>query len=876
MTEKPTTIYRKDYCPPAFVIESLQLDFDLFDERAVVLATMKIKRIDQAMTTPLVLSGEKLKLLEITLNQHVLPAERYRVHEESLTILELPVQFELAIKTEIHPETNTELVGLYRSGSMFCTQCEAEGFRRITYYLDRPDVMTRFTTVIRADKSKYPVLLSNGNLVANGELEDNRHWVKWEDPFKKPSYLFALVAGDLECLTDKFITQSQREVALHIYVEKGNLHKCQHALDSLKKAMRWDEEQFGREYDLDIFQIVAVSDFNMGAMENKGLNIFNTACALVNVETATDKDFQWVESVIAHEYFHNWTGNRVTCRDWFQLSLKEGLTIFRDQEFSADMHSRALMRIRDVNYLRQFQFPEDAGPMAHSVRPDAYIEIDNFYTTTVYHKGAEVIRMMRTLVGKAGFRKAMDRYFERHDGCAVTIDDLIDAVEDSNKIDLTQFRKWYQYAGTPICSVKTEHDDKNGVYKISVVQDIPDPTGQNQKPTFHIPFSVGLLDAHGNDMPLHLKGSKHLAHGHIMALTERETVLEFLNVFERPVPSFLRNFSAPVKVEYDYKEADLAFLFANDTDHFNRWEAGQTLMKRVILGLIDDYQRDVVFQMPAGLIAAMQKALQLRETEDDLLAASLTLPMEVDFQNLVSEVHIDAIHEAYHFVKQEIANQLHDKWLAVYQDCCSDKPYSNARGAMAKRALQNTCLFHLGSSESFEAISHCTKQYDRSDNMTDTIAALQALIQVECHERDAYLDKFYHKWQQDPLVVDKWFALQASIPFEAVVERVRKLLAHSAYDKHNPNKVRSLLSVFANNPAGFHQDGGEGYELVASQILEMDKLNPQLAARLIRPFMQWRRFEATRREMMELQLKRLRDAKGLSKNVFELVDKCLS
>jgi len=874
----PRTIYLEEYAPPDYLIERVDLRFELGEEHTLVHSRLRISRrpgFGSTATKPLKLDGQQLELLELRLNGEILPPARYKVDENRLTLANPPQAFELAVTTRLRPQDNTALEGLYKSSGNFCTQCEAEGFRKITYFLDRPDVMAVYTTTLVADKSRYPVLLSNGNLTDSGELDDGRHWATWHDPFKKPSYLFAVVAGRLERLEDTFVTRSGRTVALHLYVEPGNLDQCEHAMRSLQKAMAWDEETFGLEYDLDIYMIVAVGDFNMGAMENKGLNVFNTKYVLAKPETATDADYQAIEGVIGHEYFHNWTGNRVTCRDWFQLSLKEGLTVFRDQEFSADMQSRAVKRIDDVRLLRSTQFPQDAGPMAHPVRPAAYMEINNFYTVTVYNKGAEVIRMQHNLLGKEGFRRGMDLYFQRHDGQAVTTDDFVSAMEAANGVDLSQFRRWYDQAGTPQVTVSGCYDPTEQSYQLTVRQSCPPTPGQPHKEPFHIPLAMGLLDADGRDLPLQLDGETAPAGtNRVLELREPEQTFRFVNVPSAPTPSLLRGFSAPVKLLFDYSDEDLMFLLAHDSDEFNRWEAGQQLAIRTLLGWLQKDQSE--WTLPAAVSAAFGKALSDPGQDPALLEQILTLPSETWLAEQMEIVDVDGIHAVRNHLRRTLAADLRAALLTTYE--AKQTPgYSIDAAAMGQRSLKNVCLSYLLRLDAPELRELCVRQYQTADNMTDQLAALALLANSDCPERPALLADFYDRWQQEPLVMDKWFALQATSELPDTLEQVKALLAHPAFSIRNPNKVRALIGAFCHvNQVRFHDASGAGYAFLADRIATLDPLNPQVAARLAGAFTRWRRYDSARQAMMRMQLERIAAVPGLSADVYEIVAKSLA
>ncbi|HEY9150846.1 MAG TPA: aminopeptidase N, partial [Gammaproteobacteria bacterium] len=789
----------------------------------------------------------------------------YILDAERLDILAPPARFTLETVVEIEPDANTALEGLYVSSGMFCTQCEAEGFRRITWFPDRPDVMARFTSTLVADRTHFPVLLSNGNPVDQGELDDGRHWVKWEDPFPKPCYLFALVAGRLVCQEDRFVTASGREVALRIYVEPANAHKCDHALTSLKQAMRWDEQTYGREYDLDIFMIVAVDDFNMGAMENKGLNIFNSACVLVSPDSATDGDYYNVQSIVGHEYFHNWSGNRVTCRDWFQLSLKEGFTVYRDQEFSADLNSRPVKRISDVNVLRNHQFAQDAGPMAHPVRPDSYMEISNFYTVTVYNKGAEVVRMIAHLLGPEGFRKGCDLYFERHDGQAVTTDDFVRAMEDASGVDLGQFRRWYEQAGTPQLRVRSEYDARTREYRLTLEQSCPATPGQPHKKPFHIPVAMALLDTEGNILTRQ-----------VLELRDDTETFRFPGLDAAPVPSLLCEFSAPVKLAVERSDPELAFLFGHDPDPFNRWDAGQQLALNQLLRLITSLEQKQPLQLPEDFVTAFRATLTHPDLDPALIAQALSLPAESYIADQCTLVNPQAIHEARQFMRRELAQGLKDELLAGYLANQDDTPYVFSAETMGRRALKNLCLGYLMELEEPGPLEHCLQQFRAGHNMTDVLAALGMLADYDLPERAEALNQFYDQWQQDPLVVDKWFGIQAGSRLEDTLGHVQALMRHLAFKLTNPNKVRALIGRFcAGNPARFHAADGSGYAFLADQVLALDEINPQMAARMVASLSRWRQYEPGRRALMQAQLERIQRAPQLSRDVYEIVSKSL-
>jgi len=870
--EQAKTIYRNSYTAFDYLVDQLDLEIQIFEEKTVVVAKGKYRRnpVANSKNQTMTLFGEELELLTVKVNGIKLDAKEYKVDDKTLQLNQLPEDFILEIETAIFPSKNTSLEGLYRSSGNYCTQCEAEGFRKITYYPDRPDVLSRFTTRIEADKAACPVMLSNGNLVKKGDLERNRHFVVWEDPFPKPSYLFALVAGDLVSLDDEFVTRSGRIIELKIFVEERNKDKCDHAMLSLKKSMSWDEEVFGLEYDLDTFMIVAVDDFNMGAMENKGLNIFNSKYVLSTPETATDQDYLGIEGVIAHEYFHNWTGNRVTCRDWFQLSLKEGLTVFRDQEFSCDMNSRSVQRIDDVRILKNFQFKEDGGPMAHPVRPDSYQEINNFYTATVYNKGAEVIRMMHTLLGPELFRKGMDLYFARHDGLAVTCDDFAAAMSDASNIDLEQFKNWYSQAGTPVLQVKGEWIEADAEYRLLIRQHCPDTPGQTAKKPFHMPITVGLLGAKGNDLLEKQQGSE------ILQLREKEQLFTFQNINEKPVVSFLRDFSAPVKVEGFHTREELSLLIGADSNLFNRWDAASRLASETILELakkIQDNQAPLIEEL---YLDAVSESLSGHIDDPALLALSLQLPSESTLAQEMDIVDPDALYIARLQVKREMANRNREQFTAIYHANKERGDYTITPEAIGKRSLKNISLSYLMSLDPLpEEIQHlCYEQYRQATNMTDTIAALANLVNLDSDLREEALDDFYKKWINDPLVLDKWFSLQAMSTLENTLSNVDQLTKNESFSMSNPNKVRSLIGVFCSiNHVRFHEKSGAGYRFLADRIIQLNSINPQIAARLVSPLINWRRYDPERQKWMQQELDRILAIKDLSSDVYEIASK---
>ncbi len=883
-TEQPQVIYLKDYQAPDYLIDETHLTFELFEDHTLVHAQLVMRRNPArgAGLPPLELDGQQLELLRASLDDQELQPGEYQLDADSLTVQPKAERFTLDTSVKIHPESNTALEGLYKSGKMFCTQCEAEGFRKITYYLDRPDVMSTFTTTVIAEQHRYPVLLSNGNPIGSGPAEDGRHWATWEDPFMKPAYLFALVAGDLWCVEDSFTRQSGRDVTLRIYVEPENIDKCDHAMVSLKKSMRWDEEVYGREYDLDIFMIVAVNDFNMGAMENKGLNIFNSSCVLARAETATDAAHQRVEGVVAHEYFHNWSGNRVTCRDWFQLSLKEGFTVFRDAEFSADMNSRTVKRIEDVAYLRTHQFAEDAGPMAHPVRPDSFIEISNFYTLTVYEKGAEVVRMVRTLLGADGFRKGSDLYFERHDGQAVTTDDFIKAMEDANGVDFTQFKRWYNQAGTPRLEVSEAYDAAAKTYSLTFRQSCPQTPDKAEKLPFVIPVELGLLDAAGNDLPLQLAGEA-TAQGtsRVLSVTEAEQTFTFQGIQAKPLPSLLRGFSAPVKLSFPYDRDQLMFLMQHDSDGFNRWEAGQQLSVQVLQELIGQHQRGEALKLDQRLITALGTVLGNESLDPAMVAEMLSLPGEAYLTEISQVADVDAIHAAREFARQQIAEQLFAALWARYQanrEVSRSTAYVASAEHFARRSLQNIALSYLMQSGKPQVLQATLEQFEHCDNMTERLTALAVLVNSPFEaERAKALEAFAEHFKDNPLVMDQWFSVQAASTLPGGLARVKALMQHPAFTLKNPNKVRALIGAFAGqNLVNFHAADGSGYRFLADLVIELNALNPQIASRQLAPLTRWRKYDDARQALMKGELERILASGELSSDVYEVVSKSLA
>ena len=877
-TEEPRPVRLKDYRPPDWLIETVALDVSLDATATTVRSKLTIRPNTGGTPAPLVLDGEELKLRSLTLDGKPLPNGSFLATPEQLTIAQPPNRpFTLEIETVIDPEANSQLMGLYRAGATYCTQCEAEGFRRITYFLDRPDVMAVYTTRIEADKNEAPVLLSNGNLIDQGDIPGtNRHFAVWHDPFKKPCYLFALVGGDLACIVDSFTTMSGREVALAIYVEPGKEDRCAYAMDSLKRAMRWDEEVFGREYDLDIFMIVAVSAFNMGAMENKGLNIFNDKYVLASPATATDTDYAHIEAVIAHEYFHNWTGDRITCRDWFQLCLKEGLTVFRDEEFSADQRSRAVERIGDVRALRSHQFVEDAGPLAHPVRPELYHEINNFYTTTIYDKGGEVVRMIKVLLGPDLFRKGMDLYFARHDGEAATIEQFVQCFADVSGRDFSQFMLWYTQAGTPEIVVASHYDPRAKTYRLDLAQTVPPTPGQPSKAPMVIPLALGLVGKDGGDLPLMLDGRP--LDRNVIELTEPSRSFVFTDIAEPPIPSLNRNFSAPVKLTLPVEADDLRFLAAHDRDPFNRWQAVQTLAMVLLTENVAALRRGAAAREDAGLMTALGAILTDAALEPAFIALTLTPPSEPDIAREIGrDVDPDAIFATRWQLRTTIGERLGGALAESYRRMITPGPYRPDAESAGRRALKNVCLGFLAATAESQAIDLVLAQYRGADNMTDRMAALEILTQHDRPERALALEDFYTRYADDPLIIDKWLALQAAIPEAATLDRVRALTSHPAFSMANPNRVRALIGSFAQvNHTQFNRIDGAGYDFVADVGLMLDGKNPQVAARLMGAFRSWRALEATRRARAEATLRRVAATPSLSRDVHDIVARTLA
>jgi aminopeptidase N len=856
--------HRLDYKAPDFTIESIELDIVLDETSTKVTATSRFKRSETG-SNALSLNGENLILHSVLINkQHT----EYRLEDNLLFLDNLPDVFELQVVTEINPAMNTALEGLYKSGSAFCTQCEAEGFRRITYYLDRPDVLARFTTKITADKANYPMLLSNGNRVASGSNADGSHWVQWHDPYPKPCYLFALVAGDFDVLKDTFETKSGRLVALELFVDKGNLNRSHHAMSSLKKSMAWDESRFGLEYDLDIYMIVAVDFFNMGAMENKGLNVFNSKFVLANPESATDTDYFDIERVIGHEYFHNWTGNRITCRDWFQLSLKEGLTVFRDQEFSSDLGSRAINRIRNVKIIRGPQFAEDAGPMSHPIRPDAVMEMNNFYTLTVYEKGSEVIRMLHTILGEQKFQAGMALYVSRHDGQAVTCDDFVQAMQDASGVDLTLFRRWYSQSGTPILTIDDEFDANSKIYRINVEQHTPATAEQKEKKPLHIPLSVALYNQRGVYL-----GDQY---DQVLNVCSEKQTFEFTGISQKPVIALLQDFSAPVKLEYAYTDQDLLVLLQYAKSAFTRWDAAQILLNKYIHMNVKHFCANQSFELPTELLEVLGVILRDPSLDKSLITEILRIPSEISMTELFDEINIDAIHAVKCYLEQSIATYLHADFVTVYQQNKSDK-YEISPAEVAKRDLVGLCLSYLAihGDENDQVIIN--NHYVSADNMTDILAAMQAAKLGQLAVFAQMMAEFESKWQQDGLVMDNWFRLQATSPTSDCLNKVKSLLKHPSFSMQNPNRLRALIGTFsAANPYHFHAIDGAGYKFLGEILAGLNQSNPQVASRLITPLLQFKRFGGVRQTLMRKELEKLAAIPDLSRDLFEKVSRALA
>ncbi|EGR1754585.1 aminopeptidase N [Vibrio parahaemolyticus] len=866
MSQAPQAKYRKDYQAPSHTITDIDLTFDLYDNDTIVTALSKV--VQKGESTTLELDGEGLELRSVKVDGE--DWAHHEVKEASLVLSDLPAEFELEIITKIDPEANTALEGLYKSGGAFCTQCEAEGFRRITYYLDRPDVLAKYTTKVIADKATYPYLLSNGNRIAQGEAENGRHWVQWQDPHPKPAYLFALVAGDFDVLRDKYTTMSGRNVDLEIFVDKGNLDRAGHAMTSLINSMKWDEERFGLEYDLDIYMIVAVDFFNMGAMENKGLNIFNSKFVLANDQTATDRDYLGIEAVIGHEYFHNWTGNRVTCRDWFQLSLKEGLTVFRDQEFSSDLGSRAVNRIDNVRIIRGPQFAEDASPMSHPIRPDKVIEMNNFYTLTVYEKGSEVIRMYHTLLGEEGFQKGMKLYFERHDGTAATCEDFVSAMEDATGVDLKQFRLWYSQSGTPTLRVNSEYNAEAKTYALTVEQFTEATQDQAEKQALHIPFDIELYDSKGQVIPLII--NRESVHNVLDIKQDKQTFV-FENVVEQPVPSLLREFSAPVKLEYDYSDAELIFLMKHATNDFARWDASQMLLAKYIRQNVNNVQTGSEVQLSEDLIDAFRGVLLDENLEPAFIAQVFSLPSINEITGWYKQIDVDAVDTVLNSITVSLSAALEDELSATYHTL-KQAEYTIDHAAIGKRALRNQCLQFLAHTDKGNTLVKA--QYEAANNMTDTIAAMSAANSAQLECREELMADYSDKWKHDGLVMDKWFALQGTNPAEDALEKVKATMNHEAFSLKNPNRTRSLIGSFlAANPVRFHDKSGSGYQFAGDILRQLNDSNPQVASRMIDPLLKFRKYDEARQAMIRAELEKLKAMDNLAKDLFEKVTKAL-
>lgn len=864
--QSPQAKFREDYQSPDHTISHLDLEFDLYDNATLVTARSKVQQLKEEKS--LVLVGDKLTLKSIQVDGQ--SWNDFVQNDDQLSIHNLPREFELTVVTQIDPESNSALEGLYKSGGAFCTQCEAEGFRRITYYLDRPDVLAVFTTKVIADKALYPYLLSNGNNIGQGDLENGRHWVKWHDPHPKPAYLFALVAGDFDLLTDHYKTKSARDVTLQIFVDKGNLDRANHAMTSLKNSMKWDEERFGLEYDLDIYMIVAVDFFNMGAMENKGLNVFNSKFVLANEKTATDTDYLGIEAVIGHEYFHNWTGNRVTCRDWFQLSLKEGLTVFRDQEFSSDLGSRAVNRINNVRIIRGPQFAEDASPMSHPIRPDKVIEMNNFYTLTVYEKGSEVIRMMHTLLGEELFQKGMSLYFKRHDGTAATCDDFVAAMQDASSVDLTQFKLWYSQSGTPIVKASTEYDKDSGSYSLTLSQSTPASQDQKDKRALHIPFNVELYGKDGSVIPLRCNGSSV---ANVLDFKHEQQTFVFENVPEMPVISLLREFSAPVKLEYDYTDEELIFLMVHARNDFARWDAGQMLLAKYIRANVSNVQSGREFELSEDLLDAFRGVLLNEHLEPAFISEMLSLPSHNEVSGWFKPVDVDTIALVLKALKRSLAHALEDEFSAMYASLVQHS-YDISHDSIGKRALRNTCLSYLALLQYGNELVE--QQYFVANNMTDTMAALSSANQAELSCRDKLMADFSDKWSHDGLVMDKWFGLQGTNPASNSLQLVKETMSHGTFSLKNPNRTRSLIGSFiAANPVNFHATDGSGYQFAGEILKELNHSNPQVASRLIDPLLKYRNYDEQRQKRMRDQLVSLGQIDNLAKDLFEKITKAL-
>ncbi|WP_261817376.1 aminopeptidase N [Vibrio gallicus] len=859
---QPTAKYRKDYAAPSYTITSVDLRFNLHETATQVIATSQLKALGCDDT--LELQGEQLVLKGITVNGS--QWSDYEEKEGALILSNLPTEFELVITTETNPKANTALEGLYMSGGAFCTQCEAEGFRRITYFLDRPDVLAKYTTTVEADKAAFPFLLSNGNKIAQGDTSNGRHWVTWQDPHPKPSYLFALVAGDFDQLVDTFTTRSGNQVALEIFVDKGNLSRAEHAMLSLKNSMKWDEERFGLEYDLDIYMIVAVDFFNMGAMENKGLNVFNSKFVLADQDSATDADYLGIEAVIGHEYFHNWTGNRVTCRDWFQLSLKEGLTVFRDQEFSSDLGSRAVNRVNNVSVIRGPQFAEDASPMSHPIRPEKVIEMNNFYTVTVYEKGSEVIRMIHTLLGESKFQAGIKLYFERHDGTAATCDDFVAAMQDASGVDLSQFKLWYSQSGTPIVTVKDHFDEQAQTYSLTIAQHTPETATQKDKQPLHIPFDIELYDDKGDVVPLIINEKQQPS---LLQLTQASHTFVFENIKHKPTPSLLREFTAPVKLEYDYTEAQLVLLMKCATNEVARWDATQSLMGLYIKQMVESGQ---TVALSDKVLEALRSILTDKQADKALIAEALLPPPYNEVSGWYEQVDVDAILTALDALRLDIATNLEPQLKAVYLSL-SAQQYDISHQSMARRKLRNVCLRYLSRTGNYD--EEIKAQFESSDNMTDSSGALIAANTETVSVREQLMQAFSDKWSDNGLVMDKWFVLQGQYPSIQALDKVKAALDHSAFSMQNPNRVRNLIGGFIGNPYAFHAKDGSGYRFTGEMLAKLNESNPQVASRLIDPLLKFARYDDQRKALMKKELETLRGNPNLARDLFEKVEAAL-
>lgn len=870
MTQQPQVKYRKDYTAPEFTITDIDLTFHLDEKTTKVLAVSQVKRCD-ASAKDLLLQGEGLVLISVKINGDLW--QDYAIESGNLQLRNVPEHFTLEIENEIHPDQNSALEGLYKSGEALCTQCEAEGFHHITWYLDRPDVLARFSTTIYADKQRYPYLLSNGNRIDAGELDNGQHWITWQDPFPKPCYLFALVAGDFDVLRDTFTTKSGRDVALEIFVDQGNLDRADWAMTSLKQSMKWDEERFNLEYDLDIFMIVAVDFFNMGAMENKGLNIFNSKYVLAKPETATDKDYLGIEAVIGHEYFHNWSGNRVTCRDWFQLSLKEGLTVFRDQEFSSDLGSRAVNRIDNVRVMRGAQFAEDASPMAHPIRPEQVMEMNNFYTLTVYEKGSEVIRMIHTLLGEEKFQAGIALYFQRHDGSAATCEDFVKAMEDASGIDLTQFRQWYRQSGTPVLTVEDDYDPNSETYTLTVTQETPATADQAEKKPLHIPLAIELYDNEGQVIPLQYKGE---AIDSVLNVTEATQIFVFDKVWFQPTPALLCEFSAPVKLHYQWSDAQLTFLMQHARNAFTRWDAAQSLLAIYLKLNVSRFAQQQPLSVPRHVVDAFRAVLVDESIDPALKAQIFTLPSENEIAEWFEIIHPTAIAAVRASLLQLLATALVKELKVAYQDnLCAE--YRVEEQDIGKRALKNIALSYLVFADATLGEELAVNQYQSANNMTDALAAISSAVAAQLPAAEQLLTQWDERWYQDGLVMDKWFILQATRPGEHVVENVRQLLTHRSFTMKNPNRVRSLIGAFCSaNPAAFHAEDGSGYQFLVEMLTDLNHRNPQIAARMIEPLIRLKRYDENRQQLMRAALEQLLTLDNLSRDLYEKITKALA